>query len=127
MKYIILIALLVGSGYYYHRYTTTQDNAKALGVLLEEVEYDSVDLFDLKDANIKQIYAICAQNEEMLLGSGRSVSACMQEHDVKRPECESTIFRLAPLTIESKAELLDYSKRYLRCALPYKDLRYQSY
>ncbi|MEO2266017.1 hypothetical protein V1358_01535 [Pseudoalteromonas sp. YIC-656] len=128
MKYILLIALIVGGGYYYHRYTTTQDNSQALALLLDEVvEQGSVDLFDLKDANVKRIYAICAQNEEMLLGSGRTVSDCMQAHDVKRAECEEVIFRLAPLTIDSREDLLDYTKRYLRCTLPYKDLKYQSY
>lgn len=127
MKYILLIALIVAAGYYYHRQSTAESNARALALLIEKVEYQDVDLFALKEALAKRVYAICANNEAMLLESGRSVGNCMEGHDIKRVECEGRIFRLAPLSISNRSELLDYSKRYVRCALPYDDLRYQSY
>ena len=63
----------------------------------------------------------------MLLSTGRTVNGCMQAHDVKRTECEGVIFNLAPLTINNREDLLDYTKRYTRCTLPYKDLKYQPY
>ncbi|MFY8273418.1 hypothetical protein AAEU32_04775 [Pseudoalteromonas sp. SSDWG2] len=126
MKYVLLIILLAGAGYYYHRYTTTQDNEQAMQLLLEQIEYQNVDLFELKDASVKRVYAICANNEEMLLQSSRSVESCMQAHDSKQPQCAEHIFRLAPLSIESRKDMVDYAKRYTRCTLPYKDLKYQS-
>ncbi|MGK0516760.1 MAG: hypothetical protein ACI9W0_003197, partial [Gammaproteobacteria bacterium] len=35
-------------------------------------------------------------------------------------ECEKKVFRLAPLNLESEVEVLDYSRQYTQCTLPYK-------
>ncbi|MEM0514475.1 hypothetical protein WCN91_03325 [Pseudoalteromonas sp. YIC-827] len=125
MKYIVFIAALVAAGYYYLEHTRSQTNASALNKVLSEARQGEVDLFALKDALKKHVYAICDSNSTMLLESERSVSDCEQLHDIKQAECNEQVFRLAPLSIAERDEVLDYAKRYVRCALPYEDLRYQ--
>ncbi|WP_105198904.1 MULTISPECIES: hypothetical protein [unclassified Pseudoalteromonas] len=125
MKYLVFIAALAAAGYYYLEHTRSQSNASALNLVLSEARKGEVDLFALKDALTKHVYAICDSNSSRLLESERSVSDCEQLHDIKHAECNERVFRLAPLTITDRDEVVDYAKRYVRCSLPYEDLSYQ--
>ncbi|WP_105254103.1 hypothetical protein [Pseudoalteromonas sp. T1lg75] len=126
MKYLVLIVALAAAGYYYLERTRAQSNAEALAlVIAESKRQGEVDLFDLKAALTKHVYAICDNNSTMLLETDRTVGDCEDLHDNKHMQCDEAVFRLAPLTITDSDELIDYAKRYVRCALPYEDLTYQ--
>ena len=49
-----------------------------------------------------------------------TVSDCLSHHDEKKLECEIKVFRLAPQNLESEREVLNYSREYTQCTLPYK-------
>jgi hypothetical protein len=79
-----------------------------------------VNIFDFK--RIMQDYAhhLCYKNEGALTAQHISVGDCISKHDDKKTACGKRIFRLAPLNLESEGEVLDYSRQYTKCTLPYK-------
>lgn len=126
MKYLLLIIALVAAGYFYNRHLESQENAAALNTLFEQLENEqAIDLFPLKKALVKQVYSICDGNQTYLLETGRTVIGCYAIHDEKKPQCDTKVFRLAPMKLNNKQEALEYSQDYIDCTLPYDDLSFE--
>ncbi|MBH0018790.1 hypothetical protein I6F40_00170 [Pseudoalteromonas sp. SWXJ133] len=79
-----------------------------------------VNMFDFKQTMQDYAHHLCYKNEDTLTSQHITVTDCISKLDDKKIECEKKIFRLAPLNLESKGEVLDYSRQYTQCTLPYK-------
>ncbi|WP_165735002.1 hypothetical protein [Pseudoalteromonas sp. C8] len=79
-----------------------------------------VNMFDFKQTMQDYAHHLCYKNEDTLTSQHITVTDCISKLDDKKIECEKKVFRLAPLNLESKGEVLDYSRQYTQCTLPYK-------
>ncbi|MEM5531386.1 hypothetical protein [Pseudoalteromonas arctica] len=79
-----------------------------------------VNMFDFKQTMQDYAHHLCYKNEDTLTSQHITVNDCISKLDDKKIECEKKVFRLAPLNLESKGEVLDYSRQYTQCTLPYK-------
>ncbi|NMP01423.1 hypothetical protein HHE94_01610 [Pseudoalteromonas arctica] len=79
-----------------------------------------VNVFDFKQTMQDYAHHLCYKNEDTLTSQHITVTDCISKLDDKKIECEKKVFRLAPLNLESKGEVLDYSRQYTQCTLPYK-------
>ena len=79
-----------------------------------------VNMFDFKQTMQDYAHHLCYKNEDTLTSQHITVTDCISKLDDKKTECEKKVFRLAPLNLESKGEVLDYSRQYTQCTLPYK-------
>lgn len=82
-----------------------------------------VDLFKFKKMAQDYTRHLCYKNEGVLAGVNVSSRECVAAHDKIKNQCIEKVFRLAPLNIASKKELIEYSNQYSRCTLPYKNFR----
>ena len=79
-----------------------------------------INMFDFKQTMRDYAHHLCYKNEDTLISQHITVTDCISKLDDKKTECEKKVFRLAPLNLESKGEVLDYSRQYTQCTLPYK-------
>ncbi|MBQ4832379.1 hypothetical protein J8L70_03910 [Pseudoalteromonas sp. MMG010] len=79
-----------------------------------------VNIFDFKETMDKYAQHLCYVNEEVLEFQNVSIDECITQHENNKAQCADKIFRLAPLNLQSKDIVLDYSQQYKHCALPYK-------
>ncbi|GAA61554.1 hypothetical protein P20652_3434 [Pseudoalteromonas sp. BSi20652] len=79
-----------------------------------------VDTFYFKRTMRDYAHHLCYKNEDALTSQNISVVDCVSKLDDKKTECEKKVFRLAPLNLETELEVLDYSRQYTQCTLPYK-------
>ena len=122
LRIIIFLVVIIISGFAVNKYVFSSKMYDGVSNVTDLVSEYPVDLFKFK--KIVQNYAqhLCYTNEGMLAGINVSSSDCVAAHDEMQDQCTDKVFRLAPLNIDSKKELIEYSNEYSRCTLPYKNL-----
>ena len=122
LRIIIFLVVIIISGFAVNKYVFSSKMYDGVSNVTDLVSEYPVDLFKFK--KIAQNYAqhLCYTNEGMLAGINVSSSDCVAAHDEMQDQCTDKVFRLAPLNIDSKKELIEYSNEYSRCTLPYKNL-----
>ena len=122
LRIIIFLVVIIISGFAVNKYVFSSKMYDGVSNVTDLVSEYPVDLFKFK--KIAQNYAqhLCYTNEGMLAGINVSSSDCVAAHDEMQDQCTNKVFRLAPLNIDSKKELIEYSNEYSRCTLPYKNL-----
>ncbi|ATC82418.1 MULTISPECIES: hypothetical protein [Pseudoalteromonas] len=120
MKLIFGSILIVVAGFSVNKYVFSSKAYDGVATITDLVANYPVDLFEFKQTMHGYAHHLCYKNEERLTRQNVTTSDCISNHDDKQSECENKVFRLAPLSLETKAEILDYSKQYTECTLPYK-------
>ncbi len=122
LRIIIFLVVIIISGFAVNKYVFSSKMYDGVSNVTDLVSEYPVDLFKFK--KVAQNYAqhLCYTNEGVLAGINVSSSDCVAAHDEMQNECTKKVFRLAPLNIDSKKELIEYSNEYSRCTLPYKNL-----
>ncbi|WP_193155414.1 hypothetical protein [Pseudoalteromonas aliena] len=115
--YVVIFAVAAFSVNKY--YLSGKIDSEALTVADVIVSYP-VNIFDFKQTMADYAHHLCYKNEDVLSYQDISARECVNNHDDRKPDCESRIFRLAPLNLKTKEEVIDYSKQYTQCTLPYK-------
>jgi len=122
LRIIIFLVVIIISGFAVNKYVFSTKMYDGVSNVTDLVSEYPVDLFKFK--KVAQNYAqhLCYTNEGVLAGINVSSSDCVAAHDEMQDQCTDKVFRLAPLNIDSKKELIEYSNEYSRCTLPYKNL-----
>ncbi len=122
LRIIIFLVVIIISGFAVNKYVFSTKMYDGVSNVTDLVSEYPVDLFKFK--KVAQNYAqhLCYTNEGVLAGINVSSSDCVAAHDEMQDQCTDKVFRLAPLNIDSKKELIEYSNQYSRCTLPYKNL-----
>ena len=122
LRIIIFLVVIIISGFAVNKYVFSSKMYDGVSNVTDLVSEYPVDLFKFK--KVAQNYAqhLCYTNEGVLAGINVSISDCVAAHDEMQDQCTDKVFRLAPLNIDSKKELIEYSNEYSRCTLPYKNL-----
>ena len=122
LRIIIFLVVIIISGFAVNKYVFSSKMYDGVSNVTDLVSEYPVDLFKFK--KVAQNYAqhLCYTNEGVLAGINVSSSDCVAAHDEMQDQCTDKVFRLAPLNIDSKKELIAYSNEYSRCTLPYKNL-----
>jgi|TARA_Y100000746_G_scaffold25341_1_gene19377 hypothetical protein len=122
LRIIIFLVVIIISGFAVNKYVFSSKMYDGVSNVTDLVSEYPVDLFKFK--KVAQNYAqhLCYTNEGVLAGINVSSSDCVAAHDEMQDQCTDKVFRLAPLNIDSKKELIEYSNEYSRCTLPYKNL-----
>ena len=122
LRIIIFLVVIIISGFAVNKYVFSSKMYDGVSNVTDLVSEYPVDLFKFK--KVAQNYAqhLCYTNEGVLAGIKVSSSDCVAAHDEMQDQCTDKVFRLAPLNIDSKKELIEYSNEYSRCTLPYKNL-----
>lgn len=122
MRIILFLVLIIVSGFAINKYVFSSKMYDDVSNVTDLVSEYPVDLFKFK--KIAQNYSqhLCYVNEGVLAGINVTSSDCVDTHDKMKSECTAKVFRLAPLNINSKEELIEYSNEYSRCTLPYKNI-----
>jgi hypothetical protein len=81
-----------------------------------------INVFDFKNTMAKYAEHLCYKNEAALEFQHISIEECIANHDSLKQQCADKIFRLAPLNLDSKNVVLNYSQQYKRCTLPFKHI-----
>ena len=123
LRIIIFLVVIIISGFAVNKYVFSSKMYDGVSNVTDLVSEYPVDLFKFK--KVAQNYAqhLCYTNEGVLAGINVSSSDCVAAHDEMQDQCTDKVFRLAPLNIDSKKELIEYSNEYSRCTLPYKNIR----
>ena len=120
MKLIFGSLLIVVAGFSVNKYVFSSKAYDGVASITDLVANYPVDLFEFKQTMYGYAHHLCYKNEKSLSRQHISTSDCILNHNNKHSECENKVFRLAPLSLETKAEILDYSRQYTECTLPYK-------
>ncbi|WP_409425366.1 MULTISPECIES: hypothetical protein [unclassified Pseudoalteromonas] len=123
MRLIMFVVVIIISGFAVNKYVFSTKMYDDVSNVTDLVSDYPVDLFKFK--KIAQNYAqhLCYTNEAVLAGLDISSRECVDVHDEMQNECTKKVFRLAPLNMTSKKELIEYSNQYARCTLPYKNIK----
>ena len=123
LRIIIFLVVIIIIGFAVNKYVFSSKMYDGVSNVTDLVSEYPVDLFKFK--KVAQNYAqhLCYTNERVLAGINVSSSDCVAAHDEMQDQCTDKVFRLAPLNIDSKKELIEYSNEYSRCTLPYKNIR----
>ncbi|WP_338363184.1 hypothetical protein [uncultured Pseudoalteromonas sp.] len=122
MKLIFGSLLIVVAGFSVNKYVFSSKAYDGVASITDLVANYPVDLFEFKQTMYGYAHHLCYKNEKSLSRQHISTSDCILNHNNKHSECENKVFRLAPLSLETKAEILDYSRQYTECTLPYKHI-----
>ncbi|PAJ72907.1 hypothetical protein CJF42_18620 [Pseudoalteromonas sp. NBT06-2] len=118
MRYALILIVVIALGVYYNHWLDIEHKRTAFPALLKEVSENNVSLFDVKKAIFLLVQLSCEESKNKLEKRGSSVEECLEYQLSFKTECDTKIFRLAPIKFTDTKELLDYSKRYHRCIMP---------
>lgn len=122
MRIIFFLGVIGISGFAINKYVLSSKMYDNVSNITDLVSGYPVDLFKFKKMAQDYSRHLCYKNRGVLAGADVSSSECVATHDKMQNQCTEKVFRLAPLNIESKKELIEYSNEYSRCTLPYKNL-----
>jgi len=108
LRIIIFLVVIIISGFAVNKYVFSSKMYDCVSNVTDLVSEYPVDLFKFK--KVAQNYAqhLCYTNEGVLAGINVSSSDCVAAHDEMQDQCTDKVFRLAPLNIDSKKELIEY-------------------
>jgi hypothetical protein len=120
LKLFFSAVVLIIAGFSVNKYVFSNKAYDDVTVVTDMISAYPVNMFDFKHTMQNYAHHLCYKNEETLSFQHISVDECLSKLDATKAECERKIFRLAPLNLESEREVLDYSRQYTQCTLPYK-------
>ena len=120
MKLFFGSIIIVIAGFSVNKYVFSNKAYDGVTTVTDIIPTYPVDMFDFKKTMQDYAHHLCYKNEDTLISQHVSVSECISKLDDKKTECEKKVFRLAPLNLESEVEVLNYSRQYTQCTLPYK-------
>ena len=120
MKLLFGSLIIIVAGFSVNKYVFSNKAYDDVTTVTDIIQTYPINMFDFKKTMQDYANHLCYKNEDTLISQHVSVSECISKLDDKKTECEKEVFRLAPLNIESKGEVLDYSRQYTQCTLPYK-------
>mgnify|MGYP000094078180 CR=1 FL=1 len=120
LKLLIGSLVIIIAGFSFNKYVFSSKAYDGVTTVTDVISAYPVNMFDFKKTMKDYAHHLCYRNSDTLNAQDISVSACLTNHDEKKLECEKKVFRLAPLNLESEREVLDYSRQYTQCTLPYK-------
>lgn len=120
MKLILGSILIIVAGFSVNKYVFSSKAYDGVTTVTDIISVYPVNMFDFKKTMEDYAHHLCYKNEATLNTQHITVTECLSQHENKKLECEKKVFRLAPLNLESEVEVLDYSRQYTQCTLPYK-------
>ncbi|MBH0025631.1 MULTISPECIES: hypothetical protein [unclassified Pseudoalteromonas] len=120
MKLVFGSLIIIVAVFSVNKYVFSNKAYDGVTTVTDIISTYPVDMFYFKKTMQDYAHHLCYKNEDTLISQHVSVSECISKLDDKKTECEKKVFRLAPLNIESEGEVLDYSRQYTQCTLPYK-------
>lgn len=120
MKLLVGSVIIIVAVFSVNKYVLSNKVYDGVTTVTDIISTYPVDMFDFKKTMQDYAHHLCYKNEDTLISQNVSVNECISKLDDKKTECEKKIFRLAPISLESEVEVLDYSRQYTQCTLPYK-------
>ncbi|GEB71485.1 hypothetical protein PC2016_1495 [Pseudoalteromonas carrageenovora] len=120
MKLFLGSILIIVAGFSVNKYVFSSKAYDGVSTVTDIISVYPVNMFDFKKTMEDYAHHLCYKNEATLNTQHITVTECLSQHENKKLECEKKVFRLAPLNLESEVEVLDYSRQYTQCTLPYK-------
>lgn len=120
MKLLLGFIIIIVAGFSLNKYVFSNKAYDDVTSVTDIISNYPINMFDFKQTMRDYAHHLCYKNEDTLISQHITVTDCISKLDDKKTECEKKVFRLAPLNLESKGEVLDYSRQYTQCTLPYK-------
>ncbi|MDP2564257.1 hypothetical protein [Pseudoalteromonas marina] len=120
MKLLFGSVLIIIAGFSVNKHVFSSKAYDGVTTVTDVISAYPVDMFDFKKTMKDYAHHLCYRNSDALNTQDITVSDCLSHHDEKKLECEIKVFRLAPQNLESEREVLNYSREYTQCTLPYK-------
>ncbi|MBQ4798903.1 hypothetical protein J8L73_07135 [Pseudoalteromonas sp. MMG006] len=120
MKLLLGSILIIAAGFSINKYVFSSRAYDGVTAVTDVISVYPVNIFDFKKAMEGYAHHLCYKNEATLNTQNVTVKECLSQYENKKLECEKKVFRLAPLNLETEVEVLDYSRQYTKCTLPYK-------
>lgn len=120
MKLLFGLIIIVAVGFSINKYVFSTKIYHGATNITDVVPDYPVNLLDFKHIVRDYVYHLCYKNADTLAYHHVSIDECLSNYEVKKLECDEKVFRLAPLNLVSQTEILDYSRQYTKCILPYK-------
>ncbi|MEM5509073.1 hypothetical protein WNY98_09355 [Pseudoalteromonas sp. AS71] len=120
MKLLLGFIIIIVAGFSVNKYVFSNKAYDDVTSVTDIISNYPINMFDFKQTMRNYAHHLCYKNEDTLISQHITVTDCISKLDDKKTECEKKVFRLAPLNLESKGEVLDYSRQYTQCTLPYK-------
>ena len=120
MKLLLGFIIIIVAGFSVNKYVFSNKTYDDVTSVTDIISNYPINMFDFKQTMRDYAHHLCYKNEDTLISQHITVTDCISKLDDKKTECEKKVFRLAPLNLESKGEVLDYSRQYTQCTLPYK-------
>ena len=115
MRILIVVAVIIAA-YLGYQHFDNQTRQNAFNTLLETIDVQPINQFELKQSLNTQVEARCQAigTDETNL---EKMEECLNLIHTYQDECELQIFRLAPVEFDNGSEAIDYGKRYQKCVL----------
>jgi len=120
LKLFLGSILIIAAGFSINKYVFSSKTYDCVSTVTDVITVYPVDMFDFKKTMAGYAHHLCYKNEATLNTQHVTVNECLSQYENKKLECEKKVFRLAPLNLETEVEVLDYSRQYTQCTLPYK-------
>ena len=120
MRLILGSIVIIVAGFSVNKYVFSSKVYDGVTTVTDIVAIYPVNIFDFKQTLQNYAYHLCYKNEDRLSQQHVTSHECVDSHDSLKRECEDKVFRLAPLNLQNKEEVLNYAKQYTQCTLPYK-------
>jgi hypothetical protein len=120
LKLLLGFIIIIVAGFSVNKYVFSNKAYDDVTSVTDIISNYPINMFDFKQTMRDYAHHLCYKNEDTLISQHITVTDCISKLDDKKTECEKKVFRLAPLNLESKGEVLDYSRQYTQCTLPYK-------
>ncbi|MCQ8876812.1 hypothetical protein NQT69_02020 [Pseudoalteromonas shioyasakiensis] len=119
MKYIFITSLLSVAVFIVTKYGFAESHFDETTHISDAYNEYPVDLIDFKLTLVDYVRHVCEENEETLKAFDKDVSDCINSHAKAKQACTVKVFRLAPMKLSSRDELIQYWQEYKECTLPY--------
>lgn len=120
MKSFYGFIFIIIAGFLVNKYVLSSKAYDGVTKVTDIISSYPINVYDFKKTMADYAYHLCYKNEGVLSNHNISISECVDNHDERKLDCDKKVFRLAPLNLETKEDVLDYSKQYTQCTLPYK-------
>lgn len=122
MKYIFLSCLISVVAFIVIKYGFSSNNFSNTRSVADVYHQYPVDLVDFKLTLIDYVEHVCEKNEAKLESYNDDVSECINSHRESKKSCTVKVFRLAPMKLQTRDELIQYWQEYKECTLPYANI-----
>jgi len=114
MRYLLILILVVGSGYLYKINQNVDVNIDSYQAIITQIETKDVTVSDVKVGVQKLAEYLCNDIRQQML-SGSSVSWCVDSYQRKKDRCELEVFANTPKFFTDKQQITLVSQRFTAC------------